>query len=228
MHRFFKQLIWLLVCLLTVACTMQPMPVTNAYDEDGNPVDGEIVTSDGAEQTDEGSSEEDSSEGGISEEGRNENRNNEESGQMTATLEGTPWQLVSMGAEGNMVPPIAETMITLAFEGSTVEGDGGCNSYFGSYTVDGSSLSIELPASTLMFCESPAGVMEQEEAYILALNGATSFEIEGNELRILYQDGVLIYQSSESTAVNANLDAAAESRISSPASATYVPFITSG
>ena len=46
----------------------------------------------------------------------------------------------------------------------------------------GNTITVEPPGSTLMFCETPQGVMEQEAAYLIALQSATTFRIEGDQL----------------------------------------------
>jgi len=39
-------------------------------------------------------------------------------------------------------------------------------------------------ASTQMFCEEPAGVMDQETAYLTVLGEAESFTVDGDSLQI--------------------------------------------
>ncbi len=100
-------------------------------------------------------------------------------------LAGTGWSLSSF--EPGRVP-LPNTTITLAFDNSsTVSGNSGCNTYSGSYTVNGSSLSIGPLISTQMACEQD--VMDQEQLYLNALQGAASFDLPGGQLVIFDAGG---------------------------------------
>ncbi len=65
-----------------------------------------------------------------------------------------------------------------------VSGNAGCNQYFASYSVDGNAIEIGQAATTFMFCEEPPGVMEQESAYLAALQSAATYRIEGDMLEM--------------------------------------------
>jgi len=69
-------------------------------------------------------------------------------------------------------------------EDGKVSGNGGCNSYHGSYesTLLG-TLSVTDIISTLMLCIQP-GVMDQEHDFMDALKDAESYDIQSGELRI--------------------------------------------
>lgn len=100
-------------------------------------------------------------------------------------LAGTGWSLSSF--EPGRVP-LPGTTITLAFDDSgAVSGNSGCNSYSGGYTVSGSSLSIGPLISTQMACEPD--VMDQEQLYLNALQGAASFDLPGGQLVIFDAGG---------------------------------------
>ena len=112
------------------------------------------------------------------------------------SLEDTVWILQSYGELGNSKDIITDTEITAEFVSSegTIKGSAGCNSYFGSYELEGSQLSIPGPiAATQMFCAEPEGAMDQEQEYLTALQSAESYEINGDELRINYGNQVLIF-----------------------------------
>ena len=107
-------------------------------------------------------------------------------------LAGTQWQVRSFynAAEaGGMASPLAGTQLTAEFAEGKVNGTAGCNTYNADYTVDGDSLSIGQTASTRMFCEQPQGAMDQEAAYLGAIQSASSFELGTEQLRILDADG---------------------------------------
>ena len=98
-------------------------------------------------------------------------------------LEGTAWTVTSFNnGQEAVVSLLAETEISLDFEKADVSGSAGCNNYFGGYTVEGSNITITQLGSTMRFCEAPEGVMQQEAQYLAALQSASTFRIEGNEL----------------------------------------------
>ena len=120
------------------------------------------------------------------------------SGPGEAMLEDVAWVLESYGEPGNLKAVIADTEITAEFVSAeeTVKGSAGCNSYFGSYELKGSQLSIPGPiAATEMYCMEPEGVMDQEQEYLAVLQLAESYEIDGDELHIDYGSQVLIFKS---------------------------------
>ena len=123
-------------------------------------------------------------------------------------LEGTDWILVSyLDKQGEMVDVLPGKNTTALFEDGQVNGNAGCNGYFGGYEVDGANLSVGPLASTEMFCGSPPGVMDQETAYLAALNSAASYVIEQEQLLIANADGesVLIYMVVEPKSLTGNL-----------------------
>ena len=113
------------------------------------------------------------------------------------TLEDTKWVLQSYGESGNLKDILVDTEITAEFVSSegTLKGSAGCNSYFGSYEVEGSQLSIPGPiGATEMYCVGPEGVMDQEQEYLALLQLVESYEINGDELRINCGNQVLIFK----------------------------------
>lgn len=66
-------------------------------------------------------------------------------------------------------------------DGGSLTGNGGCNTYTGTYTVDGSSLTVGPLAATLMFCE---GTSDTEHAFLAALQDASSWAVDGSTLTI--------------------------------------------
>jgi heat shock protein HslJ len=84
-------------------------------------------------------------------------------------------------------------------EGGNVSGVAGCNNYSGTYQIEGDKISIELGPLTMMFCEQPEGVMDQETAYLQALESVASFHILGDEMVMRDESGqdVLKYKASD-------------------------------
>jgi heat shock protein HslJ len=110
-------------------------------------------------------------------------------------LEQTQWSLSTM----NDQPLEADTSITAVFtpgeEANTGElsGSSGCNNYSAIYRVDGSNLTVDVPVVTLMAC--PTG-MEQEQAYLQALQASTSYEIFADKLVLTNPSGTLMFTAN--------------------------------
>ena len=86
-----------------------------------------------------------------------------------------------MGAVTGLIPG---TTITLDFDTSgRVSGKAGCNTYFANYRAGGNSLSVDRPGATNMFCDSPEGVMQQEQQYLAALQSAATFRSPATSCR---------------------------------------------
>jgi heat shock protein HslJ len=87
-------------------------------------------------------------------------------------LAGTSWTLADL--DGTTPAGAAPT---LEFrEDGTAGGMSGCNSYNGSYTVDGNTITFGPLISTKMACEQP--LMTMESAYLAALQGATAAAVD--------------------------------------------------
>ena len=112
-------------------------------------------------------------------------------------LENTLWNLVSFGTDGSETPVIAGPVpITLLLAAGQAAGSGGCNGYAGSYQVDRNSISFNTITSTKRACVD-APVTEQEGRYFQALETAGEYEVNGDQLRITYDDGngVLVFEA---------------------------------
>jgi hypothetical protein len=82
------------------------------------------------------------------------------------------------------------TEVTAVFgEDGALTGSAGCNRYTAGYEIDGDSISIGPAASTRMFCAEPEGVMEQETAYLAALESAATYAIQGDTLELWNAEG---------------------------------------
>jgi heat shock protein HslJ len=118
----------------------------------------------------------------------------------TFELSETIWYLESI-TEGEAVVSILQgSEITAYFaEDGTLSGLAGCNNYSGMYQVDEEMIQIELGPLTMMFCDQPDGVMDQEEAYLTALDSVTSYQIVGDRLVMRDEGGqeVLRFKASD-------------------------------
>jgi heat shock protein HslJ len=100
------------------------------------------------------------------------------------TLAETSWVLTSI--EDVPVPDGVEA--TLVFAATDVSGSGGCNTFNGTYALEGPSLTFGPLATTRMACEEPANGIET--AYLAALQGVTEWQIPqdapmGTELTLM-------------------------------------------
>jgi heat shock protein HslJ len=114
-------------------------------------------------------------------------------------LDDTSWQLAEFGPADAIQTASGE--VTLIFSpGNIIGGVGGCNSYGGSYTFDGTAFSVSNVASTEMACADNS-LMQLESAFTAALNSATGLAMNGDELRITYPEGTLRFTRLEAPAV---------------------------
>jgi heat shock protein HslJ len=102
-------------------------------------------------------------------------------------IEGVRWLLTDYRVDGTATPVPAGVTADASFAGGTVSGSGGCNSFTATYTVDGAKLTIGDPASTLMLCDGPAGVVET--AYFTALPSVASFTATADILTLFDGSG---------------------------------------
>jgi heat shock protein HslJ len=102
------------------------------------------------------------------------------------SLVGTTWVATHYNnGKGGVTTLLAGTEITAVFgEDGTVAGSASCNNYSAGYEVSGDSISIGPAATTRMMCSEPEGIMEQENAYLAALQSAATYRIEGERLEM--------------------------------------------
>jgi heat shock protein HslJ len=82
------------------------------------------------------------------------------------------------------------TEITLTFNADgTLAGNASCNTYGGTYTIDGASITIDSLYWTEMACPDPPGIMEQEMTYLETLRAVTTWQIGMNGLTLTTDDG---------------------------------------
>jgi len=87
--------------------------------------------------------------------------------------EGVEWTLASLANEA--IPAEVET--TLFLSGGEVVGSAGCNSYFGSYELDGEALTFPNPFGvTRKFCEGP--MQDVEDVYLPLLQATATWSID--------------------------------------------------
>ncbi|NJN83116.1 MAG: META domain-containing protein, partial [Caldilineaceae bacterium] len=108
-------------------------------------------------------------------------------------LTGKNWGLVSYLADGAPVNVIEGTQVQLVFNAdNTYDGLSGCNNYSGTYVATADTLTLTPGVTTQKICSDPAGVMEQESAYLGLLPTAATYVVNGTQLVINNGDGVTI------------------------------------
>ena len=107
----------------------------------------------------------------------------DDGGAQGPTLEGTTWVLddASMGSLVEAVP--SEARIDLTLEAGQAQGTSACNTYSGSYTLDGDQLTFGPFAATQMACDQP--LMDLEAAYLAALGDVSSYAIDAEGTLVL-------------------------------------------
>jgi len=86
-----------------------------------------------------------------------------------------------------VVSPATGTTLTADFGVDTVAGSGGCNDYNGSYTLNGTAVTIGPLASTKKACEQ--AVMDQETEFLTALQTPSTVEVSGATVTLRAANG---------------------------------------
>ncbi len=99
-------------------------------------------------------------------------------------LANTSWQLVVFSTVDSETPVVAGSTITLQFSAdSQAGGSGGCNTYRGSYQVEGSTIAFGEIISTLRACLDNS-ITEQEQRYLQALPAVDQFALTDGQLTL--------------------------------------------
>jgi heat shock protein HslJ len=105
---------------------------------------------------------------------------------LPGALAGTAWRLENL--EG--APLVAGSEVTLEFTGpGKVGGRASCNRYFGSVATRGEVITFSALGSTMMACDK--ALMDQEQRYLRALEGAVRYTVEGAVLQVHQNDRTL-------------------------------------
>ena len=99
-------------------------------------------------------------------------------------LEGTLWKLDGyLGGQAKWAYVTPGSVVTVKLEAGQAGGTAGCNQYFGPYERSGTSLTFGLIGATMMSC-APEALMDQEGAYLAALESAASYQIAVSQLKV--------------------------------------------
>lgn len=111
----------------------------------------------------------------------------------TTALAGSVWDVIGYNNGQQAVTSVlAGTRIRVSFgDDHRVTGSAGCNRYFASYKQTGESITIGVPGATRRACAEPAGVMEQEAAFLAALASAATLRLEADRLTLRTPTGAI-------------------------------------
>jgi heat shock protein HslJ len=109
-----------------------------------------------------------------------------------APLTGTTWWLNGYhNGQSGFVSVLFGTEITAVFgDDGQVAGSASCNTYTASYALQDAAITFGPAATTRKMCDQPDGIMEQESAFLAALESAAGYQIEGDVLVLTDADGV--------------------------------------
>jgi heat shock protein HslJ len=108
-----------------------------------------------------------------------------------AALEGESWILTQMLTEGGQTQ-IVDVGVSAEFDGTTISGNSGCNSYHASYEATGNEISFGPIAATMKIC--PEDEQSTEDRYLQLLAEIGSFEVSGRSMSMNDQDGTPVLQ----------------------------------
>jgi heat shock protein HslJ len=101
-------------------------------------------------------------------------------GAMAAALNGE-WQFQAGDSQGQAIPIVAGSRITLKIDGTQAGGGSGCNTYGGTIQISGTTIQISALSMTEMDCQDDR-VMASEAAYLAAVPRVTAAARDGNSL----------------------------------------------
>ncbi len=112
---------------------------------------------------------------------------------VSQSLSSTSWDVISYNnGKGGVVSVINGTQLTALFGAAgALTGSAGCNDYNATYQTNGDKITIGPAATTRKFCETPAGIMDQETQYLTALTTAATYSISGNKMEMRTAAGAL-------------------------------------
>lgn len=108
------------------------------------------------------------------------------------SLAGTSWRVTGINNGRDAVVGVhSEGSVTMTFANDgTVSGRGGCNRYSATYRHEGASLRFTSPAATRRLCPEE-GIMEQERAFLAAMEKVSTLSLDGPRLDLRMPDGAL-------------------------------------
>ena len=106
------------------------------------------------------------------------------------SLDGSSWSLQSYrDSTGETVNVLLRSTTTALFQADQATGIAGCNNYSASYQATRNNLSFGPVATTRKACNTPLGIMQQENAFLAALDATVSYKLNRNSLELLDSRG---------------------------------------
>src|SRR3954452_13487146 len=98
------------------------------------------------------------------------------------------WDVDSFeNAPGSVVAPLPDTTLNVRFGIKNVGGSSGCNTFDGTYETNGNVVRVSQLATTRLAC--PQDIMDQETAFLAALQGAALIDYKGSTVLLTDRSG---------------------------------------
>ena len=110
------------------------------------------------------------------------------------SLDGTSWVLQEFGPDGDRMPMLPDTSVTLVFEDGRISGSANCNTFFADVTQSGDALDFGPIGSTRMACAEP--IMQQENAFLAAMSSVSHYVVAEGQLTLTYDGGLLVFATA--------------------------------
>jgi len=110
-------------------------------------------------------------------------------GSSGAEITAIKWRAVSIGDEA--IPANSGIYIRFEVDGS-IEGNAGCNGFFGSLEQRGSGVGVGPLGTTRMACPDP--IMSREMSFIDAVQKTASFQSTSDSLSLLDEEGDVLVE----------------------------------
>jgi heat shock protein HslJ len=123
--------------------------------------------------------------------GGDEGSGSDQGTQDPAALEGQSWILTQMLTAGGQTQ-ILDVGVSAEFDGTTISGNAGCNSYHASYEASGGDISFGPIAATKKVC--PEDEQSTEDRYLQLLAEIGSYEVSGRSMSMNDTDGTPVLQ----------------------------------
>jgi heat shock protein HslJ len=120
-------------------------------------------------------------------------------------LAGTSWSVTGYNNGKQAVVSImlgSEISVVFNRDG-TLGGSTGCNNYHISYESSYPRIKMGLAAATFKYCAAPDGVMAQETQFLKALESATTYSVDGDQLQLRTIDNALAVMMTSTLTGNA-------------------------
>lgn len=110
-------------------------------------------------------------------------------------LDGTRWELVAFESEARTSNIPEQTRLFIVFNIGELSLQGGCNTISGHYRIENNGITITFVEATQVDClDSMPGINEIEDTFSNTMPTFKSYKIEGDQLRIRYADGELLFR----------------------------------